>query len=135
MKKLILLLLTFGILFASSIKAETVLYCQSEFATGLIKKSGSWQVTSFERDRFTIKFNQGYTLLEGLTYTPMTCDAPYESIDIPERIFCVDEKYSRSTLRYNKVTKRFVHYFQPSSGYIGGSDDTDILYAGSCKVF
>ena len=135
MKRLLILLLSLGILIAPSIKADTVLYCQSELATGFSKTSGSWNETSFKRDRFTIKFNQGYTRLEGLTFVPMTCRAPYEILDSPERIFCVDEENSHSTLRYNKETKRFVHYFQPSSGYIGGSNDTDILFAGSCKAF
>ena len=135
MKKLLVLLLSFGFFIPLSVEAEIVLYCQSELATGFIKKNGSWEQTKFKSDRFTIKFNNDYSRLEGMTYIPMECKAPYKLLDQPELIYCVDSENSHSTLRYNKKTKRFVHYFQPYIGYIGNGTDTDVLYAGTCKAF
>ena len=134
MKKLLVLILSLGFLLATSAKAETVLYCQSELATGFSKSSGIWKAGSFNKERFTIKFNSNYSLLEGISFDPMDCKAPYAHME--DIIFCVQSNYNYSTLRYNKKTSRFVHYFNPAKGYVGSSStDTDILYAGTCKAF
>ena len=102
MKKLLVLLLSFGILFAPSIKAENVLYCQSELVTGFVKKNGAWKNGNFATDRFTVKFNDDFSLIEGglPNSSPMECSAPYSSY--PHIIHCVHSKYNLSTLRYNK---------------------------------
>ena len=47
-----------GVLFVpmnGSAKADEVLYCQTELATGLVEKNGTWRTASFERKRFTVK--------------------------------------------------------------------------------
>ena len=134
MKKLLLVILSLGFLFATSIKAETVLYCQSELATGLLKENGTWKNSGFKLKRFTIKFDDYFSRVEGMSFEPMDCKAPYAN----DVIFCVQSKYNHSTLRYNKVTKRFVHYFNPSSGYVDLStdiSDNDVMYAGTCQKF
>ena len=137
MKKLLILLLLFGFLITPSIKADTVLYCQSELETGLIQVNGSWETKNFISERFTIKFNDDYSRLEGLDPSPgLECRASFTSS--PHLIFCVDRKYNHSTFRYSKKTKRFVHYFNPFGGYVENkiSDtDNDVIYAGTCKIF
>jgi len=134
MKKLLVLLFSFIPLFASPIKAETVLYCQSELATGITKSSGTWKAANFKKKRFTIKFNNDYTRLEGISFDIMDCKAPYTNKK--NIIFCVQSNYNHSTLRYNTKTRRFVHYFNPTEGYVVTSKtDTDIIFAGTCKAF
>jgi len=135
MKKLLVLILSLGFLLTTSAMAETVLYCQSELATGISKSSGTWKEGSFKKERFTIKFYDDYSRLKGLDPSPgMECRASFTSS--PHLIFCVDRKYNHSTFRYNKKTKRFVHYFNPFEGYVGKDDiDNDIIYAGTCKIF
>tara|TARA_B110000008_G_C16891860_1_gene533117 strand:- start:515 stop:922 length:408 start_codon:yes stop_codon:yes gene_type:complete len=135
MKKIILLLLTFGILFASSINAETVLYCKSELATGFAKVDGKWKIGNFAPARFTIKFNDNFSRIEGglPESSPMECDVPFDSLT--NVIHCVSTNYNRSTMRYDIESKRFVHYFNPARGYISSSADTDLLYAGTCEIF
>ena len=139
MKRLLILLLSLGILIAPSIKADTVLYCQSELATGFSKTSGSWKEMNFSFKKYTIKFNDDYSRVTGMPdydeNLSMECETPYSVINKPHLIYCVHSGHSNSTLRYNTKTKRFVHYFQPYKGYIGNGTDTDVLYAGNCKIF
>ena len=136
MKKILILLLLFGFLIAPSIKADTVLYCQSKLATGLDYENGSWKTMNFKPQRLTVKFNYDYSRLEGLPQNPkMDCKIPYSLIGTDNLIYCVDTKYNDSTFKYNKKTKRFVYYFNPFGGYVGESDDTDSLFAGTCKAF
>ena len=57
MKKLLILML-FGVLFVpmvGSAKADEVLYCQSELATGLYPDNGTWRTGTFTKYRYTIK--------------------------------------------------------------------------------
>ena len=54
MKKLLILML-FGVLFVpmnGSAKADEVLYCQSELATGLSKEDGTWKTYDFPNERW-----------------------------------------------------------------------------------
>ena len=60
MKKLALLAtLVFSVMFSSA-KAEVVLYCQTELATGFAKKNGSWKEAKFKLRRYSIKFSDDY---------------------------------------------------------------------------
>jgi len=137
MKKLILLLLLFGIFFATSIRAETVLYCQTELVTGFIKKNGVWKSANFHNERHTVKFNHDYSRLEGMTTKPMECTTSYSFF--PERIFCVHTWGSHETFLFNKETNRFTFTKVSTAGYtLNDSDedtDTDTFLAGTCKVF
>jgi len=135
MKKLLVLLFSFSILIAPTIKAETVLYCKSELVTGFANVDGKWKTANFAPKRFTIKFNDNFSRIEGglPASSPMECDVPFDAS--PNVIHCVSPNFNRSTMRYNMKTKRFVHYFNPSRGYISNSTDTDLLYAGTCEIF
>ena len=68
MKKLLILTLL-GVLFVpmnGSARADEVLYCQSEVATGLYKDDGIWKSSTFKKERYTIKFSSDYTLMRGI---------------------------------------------------------------------
>ena len=135
MKKLLILLFSFSILIAPSIKAETVLYCEEKISTGFIKENGLWKTTNIKDSRSTIKFNDNYSKLEGLTLKPMECTIPYSFS--PERIFCVHTWGSHQVFAYNKDTKRFVFSSISAVGYIENDSepDTDTIHAGVCKQF
>ena len=134
MKKLLLLLISFGFLIAPSVKAEIVLYCQSELETGFFKENGSWKVSEFHPQRLTIKFNDDYTKLDGLAgFYPMSCSKPY-TID-PDYIACVHSKGSHETFTYNKLTKRFLYSHTKVDGYVDNGYDTNFLRAGTCEAF
>ena len=52
------LFIIFSLLFVTPAWAETVLYCQEELATGVIKKNGRWQTGDFELKRHTVRFDE-----------------------------------------------------------------------------
>ena len=57
MKKLLILMLL-GVLFVpmnGSAKADEVLYCQTELATGLYEENGTWKSGNHTMKRYTIK--------------------------------------------------------------------------------
>ena len=83
-KKLFFALITMGLFFSNTLKAETVLYCQSEVATGFFNEGGVWKETSFKLDRYTVKFNDDFSLLEGVSYKP---NGMLNSIPNPETKF------------------------------------------------
>ena len=57
---------------SGTLRAETVLYCQSEIATGFINESGTWQTRNFKLYRFTAKFNSSYTEFESNSLQPVS---------------------------------------------------------------
>tara|TARA_B100000787_G_scaffold130363_1_gene99280 strand:+ start:135 stop:542 length:408 start_codon:yes stop_codon:yes gene_type:complete len=135
MKKLLLLLISFGFLIAPSVKAEIVLYCQSELETGFFKENGSWKVSEFHPQRLTIKFNDDYSILYGLS-TDFICSQAYPHA--PNSIACLDKYKSGRSFLFNKEKKRYVF---SSISLNGGyelntpTSDTENLYAGRCKTF
>ena len=135
MKKLFLLLLSFGFLIVHPVKAETVLYCKSELSTGFIKDNGSWRIANFKEDRHTVKFNNDFTRLEGITYNAMNCTVPYGHK--PNLIICVHSLGSHETFIYSKRTKRFLFSDVSSGGYVFNPKDadTETLEVGTCKEF
>ena len=137
MKNLLILLLSFGILIAPSVKAEKVLYCQSELVTGFIKENGSWSTSNFKPQRFTIKFNDDYSELSGLdSDRPYLCDQAYSFA--PNALACISGYNNGTSFLFNKAKKRFV--WSRITLY-GGYDrnlpnaDTDALIAGTCETF
>ena len=76
-KKLFFVLIPIGLCFSNTLKAETVLYCQSELATGFVNKGGVWKESPFELERFTVKFNDDFSVLEGVSFKPMECSIQY----------------------------------------------------------
>ena len=139
MKKILVFIFLFNFLFALSIKAENVFFCQSELAAGFVNDNGTWRNGNFQSDRyrFTIKFNDDFSRIEGglPNSSPMKCSEPYIGVFL-NIIHCVHSQLNLSTFRFHKDSKRFVFYFNPATGYIQkDSSDTDILYAGTCENF
>ena len=62
--------------------AEQVYYCTTELNTGIIKdkKTGKWRKGNFGQERYTIKFNDDYTKLDGVENGTMKCHTPYQGI-------------------------------------------------------
>ena len=136
MRKLIATLcLTITMLLGAPAQAETVLYCQTELATGFIKKEGTWRVTNFALDRFTVKFNNDYSKLYGLDKRrPYICAPAYKHV--PNALACLSGYSNGQSFIFNKETKRFVFSEpRPTGGYASDRSDTDTIMAGTCKNF
>jgi hypothetical protein len=132
MKKLLLCILSFGILIATPTKAEIVLYCQNELATGLLKKNDSWKTGSFSLSRYTIKFNDDFTSLDGLNYgEPLKCSPPFTNYSAIINCLSTD---GFETFLYETQKKRFT-YVSLTMGYVQGRDDTSSIEAGTCLSF
>ena len=145
MKKLpaICCLILIGLL-GSTAKGEKVFYCQAELATGFIREKGSWRESSFEPEKYTIKFNDDYSMLKGLPKDfAYTCTRPYS--DKPNLIVCrtspVDVgymvKFNTRKMRLTGSSLQFVYVKSGIGGYLedGSNPDTDILRAGTCQNF
>ncbi len=133
-KKLFFALITMGLFFSNTLKAETVLYCQSEVATGFFNEGGVWKETSFKLDRYTVKFNDDFSLLEGVSYKPMECSIQYPT-QKPNLVFCLNSFGSYQTFIYNKTSKRFLFSNFSAAGYVTNDSDTDNMSAGTCQSF
>jgi hypothetical protein len=132
MKKLLLCILSFGILIATPTRAETVLYCQNELATGIAKKNGSWETGSFPLSRYTIKFNDDFSRLNGLAFGTSECSAPFPSTK-PDLLHCRSE-YGLETFVYHKQKKRYT-WFTMAIAYASEGSDTSSIEAGTCESF
>ena len=129
------LILAIALLFSTPAWAEEVLYCQSELATGLYKENGRWQTANFTLECYTVKFNDDYSVMSGLTMGGVRCHKPYSTF--PE-IVCNDTIKKRDvgrTFNYNPKTNRFIYTIVGTSGYIMNTSDTDVIYAGTCQKF
>ena len=129
MKKLLLILL----LIPNLVMAENVMYCQDELKTGILKENGVWKTRNFKLERYTIKFNDDYTKLDGMSFHPMSCSKPY-SIDL-DYIACVHSMGGHETFTYNKRTKRFLYSNTDADGYVDDEYSRNSLRAGICEAF
>ena len=123
-----------SILFSNNLRAEIVLYCQSEIATGLFKENGNWKSGKFKQARYTIKFNDSFSTLEGLTFKPMVCQKSFPN-QKPNRIFCVHQWGSYETFQYDTVSRRFLFASISSGGYVDNAADTETIEGGRCTKF
>ena len=57
--------ITIALLFATPAWAEEVLYCQSELGTMLMKIDGKWKSYNRAERRYTLKFNDDYSVISG----------------------------------------------------------------------
>ena len=62
--------------------AEQVYYCTSELNVGILKdgNTGKWRKGNFTEERYTIKFNDDYTKLDGLDKSTWYCLKPYDRV-------------------------------------------------------
>ncbi len=126
-----------AILWVAPAKAEIVLYCQDELATGFAKDKDTkrWKKRNFVKERYTIKFSKDYKTLSGLVESsvprPMKCHQAYNHL--PDQIIC-NEKAGFS-FRYHTKKMRFVYVHSTISGFVDNTTDTDSISAGTCKNF
>ena len=137
MKKLTATLcLTVAALWVAPAQAETVLYCQSELATGLIKKfNGAWVTGNFENRRWTVKFNNDFSELSGLYGSTYPCKRPNFKQNSGVTVTCSDGYGTGGQFIYNINKKRFLHSATAIYGYVNNESDFEVLYAGTCKKF
>ena len=132
-------LLAFTMLFAQTTiaNAETILYCQTELATGIYKENGRWRTSDFEPQRYTVKFDDDFSSVRGFllfdTDAVMKCEVPLEYAT-PEFIQCSG---FFSSLTFNKKTQHFVLFQGSVGGYTNNipDPDTETLRAGTCEKF
>ena len=127
-----LVLVTLG----TPVKAETVMYCSTELSTGLIKKDGRWREVSFNPNRYTIKIDDNYASVSGLSPgETLTCTKP--QIGTKNMLTCISELNSGYIFGLNLKTGRFFYSTASIHGYISGlaAPDTDSLEAGTCTKF
>jgi hypothetical protein len=135
MKKILILL--FSILISFNSLGEVVLYCTDELSTGFKYKNNKWSEVSFVRKRHTIKFNDDYSKLMGITYLDWDCTDTYADKSY-NSIFCVAPYENGRTFSYHKDTKRYILIDGTTDGYIenvSGEKGTDNFRAGSCQNF
>ena len=126
-----LLLVTLG----TPVKAETVMYCSTEIAAGLIKENGSWGTAFFKPTRYTIKFDKAFSTVQGVAPSDdMKCrpNGTYEHM-----IICSSEWNDGSIFGLNRNTGRFFYSNANVHGFISdlADPDTDVLHAGTCTKF
>ena len=132
MKKLLILTLL-GVLFVpmnGSAKADEVLYCQSDLATGLYPDNGTWRTGTFENNRYTIKVSGDFEKIVGLLGDfQFECAIP-EAL-IPNKVLC--QSFPGGTFVYDKSSKRFLYSVVNTHTYLG--TDTPAIFAGTCQKF
>jgi len=130
--RLTFLVSTFLISLITQVVADTVLYCQSELSTGFVNQGTGWVERSFDKKRFTVKFNDDFTTLEGFASGPMDCKINYPDF-LPTQLQCFGK--GEMSVLYDKTTKRFIFSSISLAGYVDLSTDSDNLYAGTCTKF
>jgi len=122
-----------------SLYAEEVLYCTSELATGFYREDGVWKQGKFVGKRFTVKFENEYSKLNGLDEDHVwNCRRPFKHDVISTAVTCQSSNYrSSDVFIYSPKTMRFLLFVSSIAGYIGKwvDADTDSLYAGTCQNF
>lgn len=127
--------MVFTMLFAQTATANDVLYCTSEFATGIAKENDEWQKANFELDRFTIKFADDFSSVNNPEFSnrTMKCQVPYP--EETKSIQCFD---NFQTFIFNEESMRFIHFYGGPSGYVENPHlraNTNSLEAGICEKF
>jgi hypothetical protein len=118
------------------VNAEQVYYCSSELNVGIIKdkKTGKWKKGNFKEERYTIKFNDDYTIIKGLSAADFLCFKSYGE----SNLFCYQQLYSGQVFMFNKDNLRFSLLQGSPFGYLVASDplpDTNNYYVGTCEKF
>ena len=131
MKKLLLLLL----LIPNLVMAENVFYCQDKLATGIQKRNGVWKTYDFSLERYTIKFNDDYTKLDGLDPFLLKCSLNYKNLKGEEnRIFCTT-RFGWPNFTFDTLSMRYTYAQLSPSSYVENGSDTAHFSAGTCKAF
>jgi hypothetical protein len=138
----LLITISFLFLVGSPIaNAEQVYYCKSELNAGIIKDkmTGKWRKGNFGEERYTLKFNNDYSILEGISgKTKFKCEIPWKNLmEYKNYRFCKTPSNNGLVIAFNLNTMRFLYTQGGVTGYVeGGEDpDTNIMLAGTCEKF
>lgn len=129
------LAIIFSLLFVTPAGAETVLYCQEEISTGVVKENYRWKTATFKLKRHTVKFDEKKMTLEGVSYKGMKCRVPYSFL--PNAIYCIDIEYDHSLFVFDKESLRFSFYKPSHAGWVENHQDADTNHMshGTCQKF
>ena len=123
------------LLAGTSAQAEKVLYCQSELATGIGNRDGTWETGSFTLERWTLKFTEDYTTLKGLPgFDDLICVPQFPNA-YPHVIICRQDAVDPSTFSFNTNSMRFVYANLSMMAFLMNRTDTNEIYAGTCVEF
>ena len=122
---------------AAAAKADQILYCTDELATGFIKENGGWRITNFTLDRFTLKVEGDF---EALIYDGDKYSCVYDwRIVVDEwRIVCNHDIFKSSSITMDKDSLRYVLTNTFGFGFASSKldrPDTDSIHAGTCETF
>ena len=133
MKNISIVFFIIGVLISNHSNADHVLYCQEEFNTGFINDEGSWRVANFKLQRFTIKFKNDYSTVEGIQNFTFSCSPTWKIF--PDSLTC-RSSWVGKTFMFNKKTKKF-QFSNPSpyTGYDVNGTDTEHFSVGTCEKF
>ena len=135
MKNISIVFFIIGVLISNHSNADHVLYCQEELNTGFRNDEGSWRVANFNPQRFTIKFKNDYSTLEGLRENNIfSCSPTYGTIFL-DSLTC-RARFAGETFLFNKKNKKF-QYSSPSpyGGYDVNGTDSENFSVGTCEKF
>ena len=141
MTKILIAISVFLFVCSPFANAEQVYYCASELTTGFNKdkKTGEWERREFKVQRYTIKFNDEYTKLDGLDeFGSWKCKKVYGGHEEFKNVrICVPDLQSGMLFQFDYLTLRFLYSQTPVSGYLGNSHnaDTNGIIAGTCQKF
>ena len=126
--------MAFAMLFAQSAIAHDVFYCVAELSTGVIKEGNQWEETSFEPDRFQIKFADDFSSATNPSFSERTMECHHPYPEETESIQCFD---NFEILIFNKKNLRFIYFYGDPNGYVDdpADPDTNSLDAGVCEKF
>ena len=130
---------------SSLLHAEQVYYCAAEAAGGIIKEGGKWVGGSFQEPRYTLKFNEDYTVLETEGGEYMCSKVYGGKLDMYQHsVICYSASSARSELinyhdgvffMFNKKILRFLHVSAQPSRYLMETGDTNTIEGGTCEKF
>ena len=138
MKKFILSILVLIFVGSSIVNAEKVYYCSGKLTTGFkMKDDGNWWVSKFEKERYTIKFDDEYTSLRGLHKgMPWTCIKPYQGFAFPDALTCFDKNNNGDFFSFDRKGLIFVLGRGSVNGFLFPIAKTEVeLIAGDCESF
>ena len=126
--------------------AETVLYCQSELATGFSSINGSYKAMEFTPKRYTVKVLGDFSEVI-LGKSIYDCRPSISNSRMPHLVTCFHTAWIREDGKrlelgglpklfyYDRKTQRFLFADLRTTGYSENGPDTENLYAGKCETF
>ena len=135
-RALITAITTAMICLAAATKADQILYCTDELATGFIKERGGWRTVNVIPERFTLKVEGDFETLihSGNRYS---CLELWMAFGV-SRVSCNEDYYGAFSIIMDKNSLRYVRTYPADDGFVSSKENdfaTDVTYAGTCETF